>query len=180
MPLTGLESMEGGEPNMVVGEDGRLYVFWRFDGLGVGTQLVLRVTEDGTGFERAEQTNSIIRDFPNSKGKVTIRYDEVTGKYISLTNPYRGGYGADRSAVGLAVSDDMVHWTLVDYLLICRDLENPYVEQWKHAYQYVDFVIDGDDILLVVREAQGYTCTFHDGNYTTLYTIENFRDMIPS
>ena len=72
----------------------------------------------------------------------------------------------------------MLHWEIVDYVLVSRDLENAYVEQFYHAFQYADFVIDGDDIVLVVREAADYTSTYHDGNYTTMYTIKNFRDML--
>ena len=178
LALPDLKAVEGGEPNLVIGEDGELYCFWRFDKVGTGVQLVMRVIENGTRFEMLDNNGTLLTGFPNSKGKVTIRYDEVTGKYFALTNPYLGGQTADRTKLALAVSDDMLHWEIVDYVLVSRDLENAYVEQFYHAFQYADFVIDGDDIVLVVREAADYTSTYHDGNYTTMYTIKNFRDML--
>ena len=49
---------------------------------------------------------------------------------------------------------------------------------WAHAYQYTDFDFDGDDLVLCVREATGFTNNFHDGKYCTFYRVSDFRDLI--
>ncbi len=166
------------EPNVVAGKDGKLYVFYRID-VATKMQIVLELSADGTTVSLVESINSIIDDFPTSKSKITIRYDESTGKYFTISSLYMGGRMQNqRIVLCLAVSDDLFNWEVVDYLLVSREMANPVLEMYAHGFQYADFVIDGDNILMVVREAVGYTNCYHDGNYTAFYVIENYKDML--
>ncbi len=166
------------EPNVVAGEDGKLYVFYRID-RATQMQIVLELSKDGKTFSLVEDINSIIKDFPTSKSKITIRYDESTGKYFTISSLYMGGRMQNqRIVLALAVSDDLFNWEVVDYLLVSREMANPEWEMYAHGFQYADFVIDGDNILMVVREAIGYTNCYHDGNYTTFYIIENYKTLL--
>jgi hypothetical protein len=49
----------------------------------------------------------------------------------------------------------------------------------KHAFQYVDWLFEGDDIIAVSRTAyddgQGGAHRAHDANYLTFHRIANFR-----
>ena len=39
---------------------------------------------------------------------------------------------------------------------------------------------DGEDLIMTVREATGFTNTFHDGKYLTFYRVKNFRSLLTS
>jgi hypothetical protein len=49
----------------------------------------------------------------------------------------------------------------------------------KHGFQYVDWLIDGDDIIAACRAAyddgMGGAHNYHDANYLTFHRIANFR-----
>ena len=47
----------------------------------------------------------------------------------------------------------------------------------KVGFQYVDFEFDGDDIIFLSRTAMNGAHSFHDSNYSTFHTIENFRSL---
>lgn len=164
------------EPNIVAGKDGELYVFFRIDA-ATKIQLVAKLTDNGTRYEIAGE--GIISNFPTSKSKITIRYDEATDKYITISSPYMGGpMQNQRIVLCIAVSDDLFHWDIKEYLLVSRNMANPVIDGFAHGLQYADFIIDGEDILFVVREAVGYTCSYHDGNYTTFYRLMDYKQVI--
>ena len=48
----------------------------------------------------------------------------------------------------------------------------------KVGFQYVSFLIDGDDILYQSRTAFGYAHNFHDSNYATFHKIPSFREYL--
>ncbi|MBR7098661.1 MAG: hypothetical protein IKC59_04530, partial [Clostridia bacterium] len=75
------------------------------------------------------------------------------------------------------VSDDLSEWTVVDTLLVDREMINSDYSCYAHAFQYTDFDFDGEDLVLAVREATGFTNTFHDGKYCTFYRVTDFRSM---
>jgi len=47
----------------------------------------------------------------------------------------------------------------------------------KIGYQYMDFIIEGNDILFLCRTAINDAATFHNSNYITFHRIENFRSL---
>ena len=51
----------------------------------------------------------------------------------------------------------------------------------KHAFQYIDWLFDGDDIVAVSRTAfdddEGGACDFHNANYLTFHRFRGFRSL---
>lgn len=117
---------------------------------------------------------------PGGQAKMTVRYDASTGKYLAIANVI----GADKSMIhernysALISSDDLINWEIEELLLCDRSVINYYLSVSVHAFQYVDWIFDGDDILLVVREAMEDAANFHDSNYMTFYRIENYRQYL--
>ena len=105
-----------------------------------------------------------------------IKRDEKTGFYITFTSLPTADYTHQRNVLAMVVSEDLFHWSVVDVLLVDRQMMNPQVSIWAHAFQYVDFDFVDNDILLIVRESTGDTCTYHDGTCVTLYTFRDFRE----
>ena len=64
-------------------------------------------------------------------------------------------------------------------MLLCdREICHPTLSVAQHAFQYIDWIFDGDDILFVVRESAEDAANFHDSNYLTFYRIENYEKYI--
>ena len=80
--------------------------------------------------------------------------------------------------LSLLVSEDLVHWELAGDVLTDPTVMNDYIGATKHGFQYVDFILDGDDMLLAVREAMGDSDCFHNANYLTFYRVDNFRQYL--
>src|SRR5690606_33831241 len=134
---------------------------------------------------RIENANTInfdpqndIIDFPGGAKKFTIRYDETSGRYWTLTNIINEDNAnpnvppsSIRDTVALMSSDDLKDWDVYD--IVIQDLSN----QAKIGFQYLDWIIDGDDILAVSRTAYpdqfGDASNYHNANYLTFHRIEN-------
>ena len=116
---------------------------------------------------------------PTTPSKFTCRYDEKTGYYYALTSPcVTDEYYMQRNYLALVVSKDLVNWEICEMVLCDREIYNEVVSISQHAFQYVDWIFDGDDILLSVREAAEDSHNWHDGNMITFYRIENYADLV--
>ncbi|WP_367875288.1 LamG domain-containing protein [Luteolibacter sp. Populi] len=118
--------------------------------------------------------NSGFIPFPGGAKKFTIRRDPITGDYWSLVNrvlpPW---YGNDpiyiRNLVSLVRSTDLVHWETRCDLLFHPDVG-------FHAFQYLDWQFDGNDLVAVSRTSwQGRN--YHDANFITFHRVSNFRTL---
>jgi mannose-6-phosphate isomerase-like protein (cupin superfamily) len=120
-------------------------------------------------------------DFPGGATKFSIRYDPVSKLYWALTNPALPGEtlsvsspGSVRNTLALMSSPDLMHWTP-------RVIVFHHPDRALHGFQYVDWQIDGQDIILASRTAfdddAGGAHTFHDANYLTFYRIRDFRKL---
>jgi hypothetical protein len=167
------------EPNAVKGPDGEIYVIYRIECQPNANYAVLfKLSSDRNTLELISGDRSLI-DFPTTVSRFTIRYDETTRLYVCVSNLYAvSGCERARNVVGLSVSSDLLNWRTVDTLLVDREMINAEASCWAHAFQYPDFDFDGDDLVLVIREATGYTNNFHDGKYCTFYRVSDFREMI--
>ena len=166
------------EGNVVRGSDGELYVLYRLDAAPTyGYAVIFRLSVDGRALSVVKSCGSVIR-FPYTQSKFSVRYDETTQKYISLTSLATADTMVQRNVLGLVVSDDLIHWEVVDPLLIDREMINNTVSRYAHAFQYVDFVCVENDLLYLVREAIGNTFWFHDGNYITMYRLCDYAELI--
>jgi len=116
--------------------------------------------------------------FPGGAKKFSIRYDEKSKRYWSLSNPVQlpRHEGVDaakaRNVLALVSSPDLKTWTQHKILI-----EHPDV--LHHGYQYPDWQFDGKDIVAAVRTAHdddaGGAHNNHDANYLTFHRIKNFR-----
>ena len=166
----------GNEGSMVLGKDGQVYQVMHTD--KADEAIVLRLSADGTTYTHTNAATKSYVEFPTCVSKTSVIYDEVSGKYIALSNPCNTKNERQRNILALVVSDDLVNWEIAEYILVDREMINPYYSTVSHAFQYTDFKIDGNDIVMVIREAAGYTNTYHDGNYCTFYRINDFRELL--
>jgi len=139
-----------------------------------GIAAMISISEDGRKASFDPETGFI--SMPGGTGnKFTIRFDEKSGKYWSLTNwvmPRDHGKNRKRNTVALISSRDLRDWTVERIVLHHPDNEN-------HAFQYLDWQFEGNDIIAVSRTAWddlfGGAANHHDANFLTFHRIENFR-----
>jgi hypothetical protein len=137
----------------------------------------VRVSDDG---QKAtfNHRNDIIQ-FPGGATKFTIRKDPKTDLYWTLSN-YTPEFHRDSSAastrntLALASSSDLRNWKVRCVVLYHPDAKN-------HAFQYVDWQFEGDDLLVASRTAYddglGGAHRFHDANFLMFHRIRGFRDL---
>ena len=141
--------------------------------------LVARPCRDGTilGFDSLKD----FINFPGGCKKFIVRYDRASKLYWSLSNwvPKRhAGLRPDRTRNTLALisSPDLYRWTIRTVVL-----HHPEVK--FHAFQYVDFQFDGNDMIALSRTAYddglGGANSFHNANFITFHRFQNFRDLAP-
>ncbi len=172
---TGTGWLEG---NVVVSPAGEMLNILRVSSaipsLGtVDTAAVMHVSDDGTTAS-FDPDNDFI-DLPGGGVKFVIRYDEESELYWTLSNYQRHPY-AMRNKLTLCSSPDLRQWTAHETVLYHWDFV-------FHAWQYVDWRIDGEDIVFVSRTAypMGHEVLphgYHDANFFTFHRIENFRDVL--
>lgn len=117
-------------------------------------------------------------DFPGGCKKFTIRHDAQSNRYWTLSNPVlpqhrEANWERVRNAVALMCSDDLRTWTVRSIVLYHPDVK-------QRGFQYLDWQIDGDDLVAVARtafdDAQGGAHNCHDANFLTFHRITGFRD----
>lgn len=179
-------SGEGTAPRFVVMEgnilrapDGKIYNIMRTETQpNSGYAAILELTADGKTYRPVASCDSLLH-FPTAVSKFVIRQDPVSGEYVSLTSIQTvKGFGDQRSVLALVHSSDLFRWEVAEILLTDRTMMNPVCSAQLHSFQYVDFVIDGGDIRMLVREAAGNPNIWHDGTHITLYRIADFRQYL--
>lgn len=164
------------EGNAVVGPDGEIYNFLRYQMNGGtpawGKALVLR------GNKEAPEASLSFAWFAAFNGGSNSKYDllrdEETGTYWAIVSEVVAeDTPAQRNVLSLAVSEDMQSFRIVKRLLDFRQADPEQV-----GFQYVSFLIDGADILYLCRTAMNGARNYHDANYSTFHTIPNFRQYL--
>lgn len=113
-------------------------------------------------------------EFPGNHSKFVIRYDSVSGKYFSVVCYIRGAqHAADRNLCTLLMSDDLKNWEVAVDLV-----DETQSDPRQVGIQYVDFLFDGDDLLMLCRVAMNGAHNFHDSNYSVFKRVENFRQYL--
>ncbi len=156
------------EGNIVVSPEGRLIDFLRIDDAGVDKADLLPLSADGSRISIDDENWGLI-DFPGGRTKFTIRFDPTTHRYWSLVNK-QSEPTAVRNVLALVSSDDLKHWKVNTIVLRHRDPRH-------HAWQYVDWVFDGDDLIVASRTGWDDSHSFHDANYLTFHRVKNFRHL---
>jgi hypothetical protein len=157
------------EGNVVVTPEGRIVNILRFNDDRGDRACIATVSDDGKtlAFDPARD----IIDFPGGRNKFTIRHDPVSRRYWSLVNKETDP-PAYRNVLSLVSSADLRSWKVESVLLRHEDPKN-------HAFQYVDWQFDGDDIIAASRTAWDGSHRAHDANYLTFHRVPDFRRRTP-
>ena len=174
----GVESVKIHDGNMegsLVIIDGELYSIMRWGINPVSTPAYGLVLGFKVNTEDPEAPLEYWRaiEFPGNRSKFTIKFDEVTKKYYSICTRLTNPYLSCRNLLTLMVSDDAVHWSVLKDIYDYR-----HMHPQKAGFQYVDFEIEGDDIIFLCRTGLNEPHGFHDTNYQTFDRIENFRKLV--
>ncbi len=167
------------EGNVVVGPDGQICLLYRIDASPTwGHAALLHLSPDGKVASVPAGMESPVIDFPSNQSKFMIKRDPKTGNYITFVSLPTADFTHQRNVLGMLVSEDLIRWRVADTVLVDRQMMNDWLSIYAHAYQYADFDFDGDDIVLIVREATGDTCVYHDGICVTLYTVADYAERL--
>ncbi len=172
----GVPALEG---NVVQAPDGQIYNILRFNcEPAKGKAVMLKVSADGSTISIPEE-NSIV-NFPGGENKFSIYYDASTGYYMSLVNNNTAPYwDMQRNVLSLSVSKDLINWEIVETVLVDRTMLNFDVSMATHAFQYVDWCLDGEDIVFTVRENMGDSGFYHNGYELTFYRLSDYKRFLP-
>lgn len=161
------------EGNAVVTPDGRVVNILRADHKTLEKAAWVEVSADGKTVTFDAATGFI--DFPGGSKKFTIRFDKKSRRYWTLSN--QGAGPSTRNKLVLMSSVDSKHWTVHATLL-----EHP--DRARHGFQYVDWLVEGKDIVFVSRTAfdddAGGAHNAHDANFLTFHRVTKFRAFISS
>jgi len=171
------------EGNVVETPTGELWNILRLNSTPVVDKAaIVKVHHDGQRVAFDPATGFI--DFPGGMTKFTIRRDEQTGLYLTLSNSNTDPeYANQRNVLCLNASRDLLHWEKKATLLE-DDLDLPWPDSIRYTgFQYVDWQFDGDpagrqDLLYMVRTAYDGAHNFHDANRMTFHRVEGFRGLL--
>jgi hypothetical protein len=165
------------EGNAVASPDGKLLNLLRVDYPDFEEKTaMIQISPDGR--EAVFDPSADFLDFPGGCKKFTIRYDPVSGRYWTITNPSPSAFrhlhpGNTRNTLALMSSCNLRQWDICSILMHHPDRE-------RHGFQYIDWIVKDNDILYVSRTAWedglGGAHNQHDANFLTFHRIANFRD----
>lgn len=175
------------EGNAVVGPDGKVVNVIRSNCATSSNHATILHTKGTKTLSYDPTTDHVV--MPGGGKRFTIRHDPVSGLYWSLTNPHfdetvtnDGIYAQGlpnslkRNRLVLISSPDLRTWTEHRTVLYNED-------PFFHGFQYVDFVIDGQDLAAVVRaaypETRGLPNRQHDANKFLFVKVIDFRTENP-
>ncbi len=142
-----------------------------------GKAAIVKISSDGTRASFDSDADFI--DFPGGTKKFTIRHDPVSKLYWTLANPVLPKHtstnpGRVRNALALMCSADLRDWTMR-----CVVLYHP--DKALHGFQYVDWLFEGEDMIVVSRTAfvtgPDEPPRQHDANHLTFHRLGNFRQL---
>lgn len=137
---------------------------------------VVKVSRDGRRVSFDPETGLI--DFPGGKSKFTIRKDESTGTYWTLTNNVtRPELTNQRNVLSLYDSPNLVDWRHKATLLQDDSDLSPEESDRLTGFQYADWEFDGDDIYYLLRTAYQGADNYHDANRITFHRVKDFRKL---
>ena len=139
---------------------------------------VARVADDGRML--VPDPDFVVEGLGGTTKKFEIRWDDRTKQYFALANMVAPAdaavkeSGDVRNTLALYSSADLGKWTFKTVLLHHPDVA-------KHAFQYPDWLIDGNDLILASRTGfdspAGLPPRGHDANYLTFHRFRNFRNL---
>ncbi len=107
-------------------------------------------------------------EFPANHSKFQMKYDEKRKKYYSIASFLKDEeHKGARNMLALMESEDLDHWRVERFI---HNFEKQ--SKWKIGFQYVDFYIEGDEIIYLCRTAMNGAESFHNSNYSTFGRME--------
>lgn len=170
------------EGNAVAAPDGGMVNILRVDDRSSLNEkaAIVRISADGRKASFDSATGFI--PFPGGSKKFAIRYDAPSGRYWTLANiippTFREQYprrnpASFRNTLALMSSTDLRHWQAHEIVLQHPDVLH-------HGFQYVDWLVEGEDLIVLSRTAfgdgAGQAHNNHDANYLTFHRVAHFRD----
>lgn len=171
------------EGNFVVDRQNRMWNMMRVDykNSQIEKAAMVQIADDGKTSSFDPNTGFI--DFPGGAKKFVVKYDETSDFYYTLANvvsdkvrkehPTRNP-GTSRNKLLLRKSKDLINWEDVKVILEHEDVI-------YHGFQYVDWLFEGDDIIVLSRTAyfdgKENARNNHDANYLTFHRIGGFRNL---
>lgn len=157
------------EGTPVVTPDGKVLDVMRF---GMRGQVI--AYEASTTDPEAPLRFHALLPLDTTYSKFMIKKDPQTGLYFSLVSRlYEGCHDRARNLLSLMYSKDLANWQVACDVLDYRDKDARAV-----GFQYVDFLMEGEDILFLSRTAINDAHNFHDANYSTFHRIKDFRRLV--
>lgn len=168
------------EGNAVVTPEGKMIDFLRVATAEKGRDLAAIVNISDDGLKASFDPSTGFMDFVGGSRKFSVRYDEKSKRYWSISNMVKKEFsalpaGSVRNTLIVQSSPDLKTWTVHEILLEHPDVKN-------HGFQYIDWQFDGKHIIFLSRTAYddkfGGAHNFHDANFLTFHRIKNFRKLI--
>lgn len=167
------------EGNAAVTPDGHIVDVLRCDTRSLRERAaIVQISDDGRTASFDPATGFI--DFPGGAKKFTIHFDPKTRRYWSLATATHPDVQSDRvpggirNALALTASPDLKNWTIRAWLAFHPDVE-------RVGFQYVDWLFEGEDLLVLSRTAYddglGGAHNNHDANFLTFHRIAGFRQL---
>ncbi len=152
----------------LVARDGKLCNIMRYDTTKMTPWYgkILAYEVDVENPEAPLKLDRVI-DFPANLSKFTIKQHPRTGKYYTIASRLTGEPNVGRNLLSLLVSDDLDNWELERDIYDYRDSDKN-----KIGFQYVDFEIEGGEIIYLCRTAFNGAANFHDANYSIFGRIK--------
>lgn len=163
--IPGRKSYLWREGNPVFTPAGKMVNFIRYDIESGDRAAILPLSDDRNRLSFDPDKDLI--DFPGGACKFTIRFDERSGLYWTITSPQKNP-PAYRNVLVLMSSDDLRNWTI-------RTTLHRHHDRMQHAWQYIDWVFDDDDIIYASRTGWDGSHNAHDANFLTFHRIRDFR-----
>ena len=157
------------EGTLVIAPDGKLYNYMRYQTQLEKKILVFSVPDDPDA--PIEYSHPVA--FDGNLSKFMIKFDEVSGRYYSIISRRIDEPKTARNLLSLVSSANLSDWELV-----CDLIDRRHDDPKMVGFQYVDFEIEGDDIIYLCRTAMNNAKNYHDANYSTFHRIENFRSLL--
>jgi len=167
------------EGNIVQASSGEIFNILRVNSAPVADRAAI-VRVENEGRQLTFKPDDFI-EFPGGMSKFTIRRDDQTALYWTLSNNNTNPeYPSQRNVLSLHVSQDLRHWHHA--LTLMEDDQNISEAESMAGtgFQYVDWQFDGEDIIYLVRTAYRGAHNFHDSNRIVFDRIRNYRTYTPA
>ena len=165
------------EGNVVLTRDGELVDYLRVNTAKPDKEFAAIAKIGKNGRSLSFDPSDGFVEMPGGAKKFTIRYDEATDRYITLASMDDGSHpelnpSGIRNRLVLMSSYDLKKWDVHETLIYNEEVRH-------HGFQYVDWMIDGNDLIFVCRtsddEENGQAKNNHDANYLTFHRIKDYK-----